>query len=341
MDKVYTYCEERNIPLLMHCTNMGFYFKDEFRNNSDPDIWMPVMEKHPNLKICFGHFGGAENLTGDTIPDDSWTGKIIKLMEKYKRIYADISYHTEPMDGGNKEDNYFKNIKTLMVNDNCKNRLLFGTDFFLVRQRLKDKNYWNYYKKHFSEDVFTKLTEENPQQFLGMLSNDPNPNQAIVNQIRFIYSNRHNIEDKVQPWLSAAVKEIFGVSAKFPAPTLGARWAWNNDAHYRVWSFMKRQMYKSQKKLKFKSTGRLRLRQFQYWNKEFEAVDSWKQKVRKISKDMDAEFRANGAKYETGYDMNKAIKKMAVEFNKGDLKLFELAAICDKIYLFKTEEDGN
>jgi len=337
MEKVYTWCEERYIPLLMHCTNLGFYYKNQFRNNSHPDIWKPVLQRHPDLIVCFGHFGGAENLTGNAIAPDSWTGKILQLMDTYDHVYADISYHTQPMDGGNKEKNYFSNIADLMKNDRYKNHLLFGTDYFLVRQRVQDKNYRQYYKKHLSEPLLKQLTMDNPPRFLGMDLNSPRANQALISYVKYIYTHKDKIENKVPAWLSAAVKSLYGNAARFPAPTLGPRWSWNHDAHYRTWSFMKQHMSDKQQELKFPATGKLRLRQLRFWNKEFEAVDIWKQKTQKLAEDMDAYFRANGAGLEAGWTRKKGIQKMSQLFNNGDCYLFELAADCDTIYHFKKE----
>ncbi|MBM9616992.1 amidohydrolase [Desulfobulbus rhabdoformis] len=168
MFKVYAYCEERGVPILMHCSEGGFYASDETRNNSDPTLWTAILQKHPSLKICFGHFGGAQYLAAADIPTNCWTRTILDLMVKFKGVYADIAYHSEPMDGGSGEKNYFKNLSQLLQNPDYSERILFGTDYFLSRQRLTEKSYWKYFSKHLSENELRQMTEDNPLRYLGL-----------------------------------------------------------------------------------------------------------------------------------------------------------------------------
>jgi len=46
-----------------------------------------------------------------------------------------------------------------------RDRILFGTDFFMNRVRLKDKNYWSYFEDRLGTD-FETIAGVNPQRFL-------------------------------------------------------------------------------------------------------------------------------------------------------------------------------
>ena len=155
--------------------------------------------------------------------------------------------------------------------------------------------------------------------------------------IRYIYFQRKNIERKAAPWLTEEVKALFGSSATLPVPDLGTKWAWNNDAHFYTYAFMKGWMRKSHKQRPFKSVGRLRMRQMQYWNKESEPINNWKQKLMDVSEQMDSFCRANGADYEKGFDTAKAENQLKDAFNKGDMYIYQLSEVCDRIYKFKKE----
>lgn len=337
MKKVFKYCQKHNIPILMHCTDGGFYYKDEFRSNSSPALWDPILADYPELKICFGHFGGDKNLTVTSIPSVSWTGKILQLMEHYPNVYADIAYHTGAMKGGTEQSNYFKNIKYLMNHDVYGSRVLFGTDYFLVRKQLKEKNHWKFFKDNLNDNVFYKMAEENPVEYLGIRNKMRSPSENIENYVRYVYSQRKNIERKVAPWVTKEVKILFGSSATMPVPDLGSKWAWNNDAHFYTYSFIKDWMRKSHKKLSFKSAGRLRMRQMQYWNREFESISIWKQKLMDLSEQLDSFCRANGADYEPSFDTARAENQLKNAFNKGDMQIYQLSQVCDRIYKFKKE----
>lgn len=166
MHKVYAYCEQNKVPLIMHCNQGGFYYARNYIGNSAPMHWRAILRAFPRLKICFGHFGGGEGLTGRSLPDQtSWTGQILQLMKDHEGVFADISYHDDPMQGSQAETRYFDNLLDLLQKDVIKERVLFGTDFFMNRVRLKDKNYWSYFEDRLGTD-FETIAGVNPQRFL-------------------------------------------------------------------------------------------------------------------------------------------------------------------------------
>ncbi|MCP3952713.1 MAG: amidohydrolase [Desulfobacterales bacterium] len=168
MHKVYTYCHENGVPLLMHCSKGGFYYAEPYIDNSAPAHWKAILGKFPKLKVCFGHFGGGGALTGPDLPGaDTWAGQILDLMENWPGVFADVAYHDEPMEGGAAEARYFDNLKRLLEKETIQERILFGTDFFMNRVRLKDRNYWSYFKDRLGSD-FDTIAETNPQRFLGL-----------------------------------------------------------------------------------------------------------------------------------------------------------------------------
>ncbi len=166
MHRVYAYCHENGVPLLTHCSKGGFYYAEQYIDNAAPAHWEAILDTYPDLKICFGHFGGGGALTGPNLPgEETWTGQISTLMKARTGVFADIAYHDEPMKGGAAETHYFKNLKTLLQRRALQDRILFGTDFFMNRVRLKDKNYWSYFEDRLGSD-FETIAGVNPQRFL-------------------------------------------------------------------------------------------------------------------------------------------------------------------------------
>lgn len=93
-------------------------------------------------------------------------------MRTYEGVYADVSYHTDPMDGGQAELNYFNNLKELINDDTIGKRVLWGTDYTLVRQRAREENYWAYFQRHLTSQEFEQIAEINPQAYLGLPEDD-------------------------------------------------------------------------------------------------------------------------------------------------------------------------
>jgi len=335
MFKVYAYCEDRGVPILMHCSEGGFYASNDTIGNSDPALWAPILEKHPNLKICFGHFGGATYLTAPEIPASCWTRTILELMTKFNGVYADIAYHSEPMDGGTGEQNYFKNLSLLLQNDAYRDRILFGTDFFLSRQRLTEKSYWKYFTRHLAEDDFRRIAEDNPQRYLGLPAQDRQPSLPIANYIRFVYQQRNALLSDAPGWLKGAIKELYGPTASLPKPSLGPKWSWNNKVHAYFYVFLAEgQLSERQKAKGFDTVGRLKLRDLAYWNKGFEANEIWSMKLKAMAENLDTFFRANGGGYEKKQDSARAIATLQKLFDNASTYIHEAGEVCDAIYNF-------
>ncbi len=151
LDPIFNICAEKNIPVLTHCggesvstfkksirikTQNGYEEfeipgesrKERARYLNEPEHWEPVLEKYPDLKLNFGHFGG----------DDFWlefhkTGnckrieKIYEMMRNPKwKVYADFSFNLV-------EEELFDKLKTeLDAHPDIAKRILFGTDYWVV-----------------------------------------------------------------------------------------------------------------------------------------------------------------------------------------------------------------
>lgn len=335
MDKVYSYCEERGIPILMHCSEGGFYYADDTRKNSDPSLWKAILPRHPKLRICFGHFGGARYLTAPSIPADCWTRTILDLMAQFEGVYADIGYHSEPMAGGSAEANYFANLSALLGQEPHRSRILFGTDYFLSRQRVTEKNYWKYFRKRLSEEEFRRISEENPAAYLGLPAADRNAGTAIGNYISFIYRQRDSLLSEAPDWLKGAVKAMYGPGATLPKPSLGPAWSWNNRVHAYLYTFLAEGQLSDRLKQKgFEAAGLLKLRDLAYWNKGFEAKEIWDQKLKAMAENLDSFFLTNGGSYEKNVTTKRAMGTLEGLFNDGSKYIHEAAEACDAIYTF-------
>ncbi len=207
MSKVIKYCAKEGIPLLQHCNHGGFYAKKATVNYSDPAHWLGHLKENPKLRICFGHFGGDENFVQKDIPPGSWTATILKLMKKFPgQVYADVAYHTDEMLKRGAERNYANNLKKLLSDKSYAPYILWGTDYFLVRQHLRESSYWHYFRTILNKKEFERISSQNPRAFLGLPAGKA-MEKNIVRYVDFVRGHNKQVKRKPSRWLRNAIKE--------------------------------------------------------------------------------------------------------------------------------------
>lgn len=345
MLKVYDYCAAAEAPMLMHCTSGGFYYSEAERDFSNPKHWRGILEKRPNLKICFGHFGGDENFTGASIPANSWTGTILDLMEKYPGVYADMGYHTDPMSGGNAEKNYFRNLGGLLARPGIRERILFGSDFFIVQMRLREDSLWSYFESKLSAEQFTQITEINPSAFLGL------PDKAgkgaarnIIRYIDFLVSHKYEVGAEPSAWVKKLVTKTYSNPVKFVPNPFGSKWSVNNDAHYYTDQFFRTYMSETDKtNANFIQAGGLLVRQLIDWPSEQVPKEIRDEKMRMLASRLHlfvvnpSENGGPGAAPENGVTRKKAEDTLRSLFANGDTRLADFGPVVDGLYRFRGE----
>lgn len=175
---VYEYAQEKNIPIMTHCSRGGVKNKKLSAKESmvfaDPDNYKEIMDKYPNLRICMGHCGGDkewqryldqpwdENSSSDT---KSWLSKILDIMRsgRYPNLFADISYTVF------KFEEYSQILKVFLQDEKIKSHILFGSDFYMVeREELLERRLPMLLRAELGEDLFRQIAETNPKAYLGL-----------------------------------------------------------------------------------------------------------------------------------------------------------------------------
>ncbi len=149
-----------------------------------------------HLKICFGHFGGEDEWSqffekdrtnyghqliqhpnqgidflktnGKTVqgkPEQlwktaDWYSIICSLMLQHKNVYADISYILH----GDLE--IMPLLRSTLQHPTLKTRVLYGSDFFVVRNHKSDKNMLADIKGGLLRDEFDQIARKNPVDYL-------------------------------------------------------------------------------------------------------------------------------------------------------------------------------
>ncbi len=154
--------------------------------------WGPDAPDYTNLKICLGHWGTCadwhnylENPWVDipgrrkhsewpsleldnwfTDKEDqgynySWFTIICDLMRKYPNVYADISYTLN-------DKSLFPLLKMILESDQkIRERVLFGTDFYLVSKDISERLYSINVKSYLGNELFEQIAITNAERFLN------------------------------------------------------------------------------------------------------------------------------------------------------------------------------
>jgi predicted TIM-barrel fold metal-dependent hydrolase len=155
---------------------------------TDPDSYVPILERYPALRICLAHFGGAgdwgkylnnpwhqENGSGE----QSWLAKIVDMIRsrKYDNLFTDISYTLFA------DDEYVHLLNVLLSDEHVAARVLFGSDFYVVESaKLEERRISIRVRSILGEKLFRRIAEENPKRFLGEAGNEPVPPMRLEDE---------------------------------------------------------------------------------------------------------------------------------------------------------------
>jgi len=163
---IYEYCIENDKPITTHCQNGGIPGFEEYYHLADPKYWEKVLEEFPTLTLNLAH----NDRTGS-----SWQPKIAELIKNYPNVYTDISYDTEMWYMPRR---YFKAIKRMLNTPKIKDRVLYGTDWYMGRCFWTEKSYLKWFREYskklfwcrvkFSDIEIKRMIEINPKRFLGL-----------------------------------------------------------------------------------------------------------------------------------------------------------------------------
>ncbi len=192
LDEVYKYAEKNQIPIMTHCTRGGVYYRGKLTNEkrtdpmgvlhqkqknslftdvyTNPDQYLPILEKYPDLKICFAHYGGSgewdkylkESWHQDL--ENTWLYKVNKLLkdQRYKNVYADISYTLVRTD-------LLPVLKTFLeTNEDIRDHVLFVTDYYMTEIEGSERKFGMNLRGLLGDDLWQKVAEENPLGYLNL-----------------------------------------------------------------------------------------------------------------------------------------------------------------------------
>ncbi|NBC02804.1 MAG: amidohydrolase family protein [Bacteroidetes bacterium] len=326
MMEVYNYCEEHDIPITMHCNHTGFYVEEEFIDYCNPEHWEPILAEHPSLKICFAHFDGHQSFSDPNgLDEGTWGKKILDLMqdEDYSGVFADVSYHTDMMGEPELEQHYLQKINELLNMPVVQDRILFGTDSWLLRLNMSDELFWSYFRDKLSNPQFERIASTNPMVFLGI---DP-VKKNFERYIKFHKQNRKNVGSQPNSWLHEQVDADFKVKRDHP------NWTLQKYPALVVLAALGSQMYSKQKEQAFARKAFITMQELKFWDFKFADDPAFDQECKKLSLDVVNQCEAEG-ELEGEWTLNEARKKFEVMIRDGSTRFLDLSFQIDVMYSF-------
>ncbi len=179
--EVYAYCEKNKLPVLAHCSTGGIrktgLSREQAQKFAHPANYKSVLKQFPKLNFCLAHFGGADewerHLAGETPrkgEDATWLTVLMEMLRsgKYPNLYTDVSYTMFTEKPAYRPFTYFEFLKVLLVEKEVRERVLFGTDYYMVeREKVSEKEVSIALRAHLGEKTYFQLAHHNPRRFLG------------------------------------------------------------------------------------------------------------------------------------------------------------------------------
>jgi predicted TIM-barrel fold metal-dependent hydrolase len=189
MNEVYPYCEEKNLPVISHgspynpvrnkgsrkeiCRLLGKPAdnpelkgkkKKELTSYfTHPNNYRSVFDRFKKLKICMAHFGSEyywKEFIENPGNDNNWFLIIKQMLADYENLYTDISFTL------NKQGN-FPLLKVLLTDNSIRNKILFGSDFYMLETEADERRYGLDLRAYLGEENFNTIAVHNVENFLG------------------------------------------------------------------------------------------------------------------------------------------------------------------------------
>jgi predicted TIM-barrel fold metal-dependent hydrolase len=184
---IYEYCNENNIPILVHCGEQSpTHYRDSKKNLrkklneyglkwtknmnrvqlcgqfTHPENYIEILKKYPNINLCLGHWGSEkawDEYLEDPNNDKSWFNIIKDMIKKYPNLYTDVSFTLNRTE-------YFSILKIFLLDKSIKPKVLFGSDYYMVETKTTEKKFCFDLRAFLGEDLWKAISYTNPKKYL-------------------------------------------------------------------------------------------------------------------------------------------------------------------------------
>lgn len=327
MRRVYQYCMEADLPVLLHCGHGGFYREKRLIDHCDPDQWTSVLadSEFAGLRVCFAHFGGwealgkrhclGENWDPQIDVDENWGRKIYDFMLLYPNVYTDLAKHVGMFEDAQHEQVYFDTMRELIADPKIGKRILFGTDAWLLRLDMPVKPYWDKWKAGAGQ-ALDEITIEGPRSFLGFP--DAGGGEMAGNLKRYVEHmerNRHRVGGPPAPWLEQEIGLPFSLDRDPP------NWDFRKLAVRDTYQFLGAYLTDRQAERGYRPNRLIHLKQLPYFDPD---DPNFAGRCRDMARRF-IDFADQNLTYTEGHSFGSAVDLFVGIFKRGDLRFCDVA----------------
>ena len=140
LDDLFALCADQSAPVIAHTAESN-PAGPEYARRADPAYWRPVLEKHPNLRVAFAHFGRFSSVSAAApanagLPESSWEWTFGRMLaaNPERPVYADLSYFSEALGDDAQQRRALAATLRRFVRtfDPGVRHLMFGTDWIML-----------------------------------------------------------------------------------------------------------------------------------------------------------------------------------------------------------------
>ena len=317
MMAVYQYCLEQDVPILQHCSHGGFYASEDCKDYSNPAHWSSILDGDlAALRLCFAHFDGWKSLgTADGLGGESWGSGILDLIRDKPNVFVDISNHTSMMGDPRKEGPYFDALHELLRDERLKERVLFGTDSWIMRLNTSERAFWEYFRQHLSAEEFDQIAGIAPRAFLGFPGGDSGPLRANLRRhVDFLADHCAEVGATPPEWVRREVGAEFSVSRE------ATDWCSTRLPARRTFQYFRRLLPRRLERAPFVECRGVPLRELTYFHPDRDSFDTT---VTAEARDF-VGYCKSGAEYRGSYTDTSA----AADLDDG--RYLEVGFVCNR-----------
>ena len=188
IDDFFQYCVDHSMPIFVHCTPVGFQTRKQEGGNAHPKYWEPVLARHPDLRLCFGHAGGGRASNGDLVSagwdattdaewkhDDNFARIVANLCTRYEHVYCEFGHLTDLQEPGG-ADRFLRNIDLAREEHagpwDLLDKLAYGTDWHMPAMTDNIREYLGIFLDIFERAEYAPYRErffwQNGYRYLGL-----------------------------------------------------------------------------------------------------------------------------------------------------------------------------
>ncbi|MGI8519962.1 MAG: amidohydrolase family protein [Actinomycetota bacterium] len=180
--ELYTWCADEDVPITAHC-NSSNEARHDYQWNSSPQLWEKVLDRHGELRLNLGHFGGFRSEVKSDKPETLWPREIAELATRFPNVYADTGHHR--IDDAASTESYFRMLSDLFGGNGpqvapIKGRVMYGSDWLMLAlvpdASLYLHRYRDTFEQYFGEKSIARFMGGAALEFLG-LTDDGNKNR--------------------------------------------------------------------------------------------------------------------------------------------------------------------